>query len=712
MLNWLARYSFVSAELEFGEDGALCESVLDVGCGALGLSSAAPKAAFVGIDGTFPEPIAQRMVGFRNEPGPLPFQDGSFDTVICLDVLEHLPPHSHAGFVEELARVSARRVLLACPSVESVWIEDLIREAYGVRGIPIPAWLSEHDEHGLPSVEEIAGFCTSPSGFMARELTMTNGLLTGLAVVADVLPGLADHAGAEWREHREEWLELFKAGRFGSCYRKGYSIDRLVPKRALVDARRLAETVWSALLCPACRRPAMKLLAAGPRCDACGHHVARDASGAWDLAQTATPAAPAARRPPSLPAVPTARVASHSSSGTRLLLSPDWNRPAQWLPVVARYLRGTDPDRGTTLCVDGMSAELSLDPIQQMLTLACESISGGRPFANVLVLDAPYLADGLIRVSDARQVDECLDLPPRARPSSPHAIEAHARHAKALHDSIRAVVERARFEGAPDPWASREPLVSVRIPTWRGHELLVERAIPSVLNGSYRRVEVIVCSDGPDPEARAAVTGMADARVRYYELPERPAYAQQPWSFWETAGIHAANRALDECVGTFIAPLDHDDAFTDDHLTTLLAASFGCSADLAYGQALTQESNATWRICGSAPLAHGHIAHGSALYSARLGHMRMDADSWLLNEPGDWNMWRRMSAAGALAAFVPQVVLAHFRERGAIETHVAQRGPDLMIRRPEEIAADLAYTGLDWLLDIPVPAAASPDTDE
>ena len=51
-------------------------------------------------------------------------------------------------------------------------------------------------------------------------------------------------------------------------------------------------------------------------------------------------------------------------------------------------------------------------------------------------------------------------------------IVARAREAKRLADRVTAMRDRWRFEVAPDPWTSPEPLVSVRIPTWRGHELL------------------------------------------------------------------------------------------------------------------------------------------------------------------------------------------------------------------------------------------------
>jgi hypothetical protein len=90
-----------------------------------------------------------------------------------------------------------------------------------------------------------------------------------------------------------------------------------------------------------------------------------------------------------------------------------------------------------------------------------------------------------------------------------------ARWGKALADGVQALAELRAFQAAPGAWDDAEPLVSVRIPTWNGVDRLLDTAVPSVLNGLYRNVEVLVCSDGPDPAARAAVTAVADTRVRY-----------------------------------------------------------------------------------------------------------------------------------------------------------------------------------------------------
>jgi hypothetical protein len=111
--------------------------------------------------------------------------------------------------------------------------------------------------------------------------------------------------------------------------------------------------------------------------------------------------------------------------------------------------------------------------------------------------------------------------------------------------------------------------------------------------------------------------------------------------------------------------------------------------------------------CGSHPLTHGQITHGSVLYSSRLAHVRLDPHCWLRGEPGDWNMWRRISEIGAGICFVPRVVLAHFQERSSIDAGQSSgRTLERMTRQPDEIAADVTRCGLEWLLDIPLASRA------
>lgn len=88
----------------------LTGSILDVGCDAAPLRALVPQPRlYTGVD---IRPDADVVVNLDREN--LPFEDRSFDTVLCTDVLEHLE-RCHAVF-DELCRVSRDRVIVSLPN--------------------------------------------------------------------------------------------------------------------------------------------------------------------------------------------------------------------------------------------------------------------------------------------------------------------------------------------------------------------------------------------------------------------------------------------------------------------------------------------------------------------------------------------------------------------------------------------------------------------
>jgi len=84
--------------------------VLDVGCDEATLRNLIPGSDYTGVDvGGSPDIRLNLDLAER-----LPFEDGQFDCVLAVDVLEHLE-HLHRMF-EELVRVSRSRVILSLPN--------------------------------------------------------------------------------------------------------------------------------------------------------------------------------------------------------------------------------------------------------------------------------------------------------------------------------------------------------------------------------------------------------------------------------------------------------------------------------------------------------------------------------------------------------------------------------------------------------------------
>lgn len=223
-----------------------------------------------------------------------------------------------------------------------------------------------------------------------------------------------------------------------------------------------------------------------------------------------------------------------------------------------------------------------------------------------------------------------------------------------------AEVLRARRDPSyADAYAS-EPLVSVRIGAYRGGATLIERAIASVRRQSYGNWEAIIVCDGREPETADAIAALEDPRLRCIQRPRNGPYPEEPARRWKVAGCHPFNQGVALARGAWIAPLDQDDEWADDHLEVLLAAARDSHAEVVYGVSRVDlgDEGGTW--FGGWPPQLSDFAFQAAIYHAGLSALLYDVNSHLVGEPADWNLARRMLEAGVTFDFVDHLVTVYF----------------------------------------------------
>ena len=219
---------------------------------------------------------------------------------------------------------------------------------------------------------------------------------------------------------------------------------------------------------------------------------------------------------------------------------------------------------------------------------------------------------------------------------------------------LRAMREAPTYD---EPFTTDGPIVSVVIPTHERVGTLIDRALPSVLDQTYENLEILVVGDGSPPEVEAAVVAVGDARVRFHNLERRGPYPDGSVDRWYVAGAVPRNEGVWLSRGLWIAQLDDDDAFTPDHVETLLELAVRERAEVAYGKLRCLERGKPAGELGVFPPQYGHFGWQAALFHRGLRDWDMDLTDALFEVPADWALCRRMLRAGVRFAMLDAAVV-------------------------------------------------------
>jgi hypothetical protein len=193
---------------------------------------------------------------------------------------------------------------------------------------------------------------------------------------------------------------------------------------------------------------------------------------------------------------------------------------------------------------------------------------------------------------------------------------------------------------------SDEPLVSVVIPTWNRPQTLLERALPSALGQSHRKIEVIVVGDASPPEVGRAIEGLGDARVSFHNLTIRGPYEQERYRSWLSSGTPGLNAGVAMARGLWIAPLGDDDEFEPSHVEKLLAEARTRRLEFVYGRGRVLLPDGRETLLGEFPPRLTQIGLQSALYHAGLRFLELELGHALFDKPNDWGLVHRMMRVG------------------------------------------------------------------
>lgn len=200
--------------------------------------------------------------------------------------------------------------------------------------------------------------------------------------------------------------------------------------------------------------------------------------------------------------------------------------------------------------------------------------------------------------------------------------------------------------------------ISAVIPTYNRNDILLSRALPSVLNQTVWVDEIHIVADGmarPElDDLRDRLAQLDQPHIKLWRIPHQH-YPEDPGQKWLVLGLNARNHGLDQARGKWIAPLDDDDEWTPDHIEVLLKLALEREVQFAYGRSEAHWADGRTTYYGAWPPGHFQFCDGAQLYLNGLGY-RYDPGCIERGLPEDGDLWDRMVAGDVTFAFTDRIV--------------------------------------------------------
>jgi glycosyltransferase involved in cell wall biosynthesis len=218
-----------------------------------------------------------------------------------------------------------------------------------------------------------------------------------------------------------------------------------------------------------------------------------------------------------------------------------------------------------------------------------------------------------------------------------------------------------------------EPFISVYTPTYNRSNILIERAVSSVIRQSYKNIEYIIVGDCCTDDTEQLIKKVGDSRIRFYNLSKR-GYRYPPTveNHWYAGPVVAANTALRMIKGNWIARIDDDDMWTDDHIESLLRCAQEGKYEFVTGDALVEREGIRKIQKGNRAFSTHFYPNGksfkgrnpyvgptsSFFYRSYLKIFKYNIDCWRKNwnRVNDIDLVVRLANAGAIFGHLDKVV--------------------------------------------------------
>lgn len=205
-----------------------------------------------------------------------------------------------------------------------------------------------------------------------------------------------------------------------------------------------------------------------------------------------------------------------------------------------------------------------------------------------------------------------------------------------------------------------EPLVSIIIATYNRAEILANRTIPSVLNQTYKNIEVVIVGDKCIDNTPEILLNFPDSRVRFYDLDKRGKYPVDIRDRWFVQGSVPRNFGMKIAKGEWFVFISDDDIMLPHHVETLLKFVIKEKAEFISASYETIK-NGNKLVVTPQPFGRERILVGGMqtwLYKSYLKRFKWNVDSWRknYNRPVDYDLQLRFIQAKVRMTSVNEIV--------------------------------------------------------
>ena len=224
-------------------------------------------------------------------------------------------------------------------------------------------------------------------------------------------------------------------------------------------------------------------------------------------------------------------------------------------------------------------------------------------------------------------------------------------------------VEQLRVDPAySDPFDHPDPLVTVCIPTYDRVELLTERALPSVLAQTHRRLEVLVVGDGSPPHVAEAVAAIDDDRLRFVNLTHRHATTDAD-RHWLVGSVSARNAGYAHAGGHWIVDFDDDDEMRPQAVERVLAMAREQRLEVVYGKLAAHFADGRTETIGRFPPTVHQFGWQGAAVHAGLRFVGRESVAAAFGHPNDWFRVETMMRIGVRLGMVDEILYDYYPAR-------------------------------------------------